>query len=712
MARTETAGSFPVGTVTFLLTDVERSTALWETAADRAERAIGRQRELVVAAVASHGGARPEEQGESDSLVAAFGSASDAVAAALDAQRALVAEAWPDGLVIRVRMGIHTGEAHLRDPRNYTGVALHRCARLRDIAHGGQTILSSVTAAIVGDALPHGAWLDDLGMIQLRDLSLPERVFELRHRELAGDFPPLRSLDVLPNNLPVQLTSFVGRAGELAEVERLVTAERLVTLTGSGGCGKTRLAVQAAAGLADRWPDGVWWIDLGPVTDPSLVAALAASTMRVLVESAGGPLRALQSQLRDRRLLVCLDNCEHLLDASAELAGVLLRSCPQVSVFATSREPLGVPGETIWRVPSLVEDEALRLFGERAARVVPGFTVDDDNETTVRTVCRRVDGIPLAVELAAAWVRVLAPEQILSGLDDRFRLLTGGSRGVVARHQTLAASVDWSHDLLGEGDRRVFRQLAVFAGGFTLDAARAVCDPEPGAEADVLATLARLVDKSLLLVEEQDGRARYRLLETIRQYAHSRLQATGETAVSRDRHLDHFLEFAEAAELGLESASEIDTRGHVCVSMPLVTLESKAATSWPASTPASSASAGCTTSCRRGGTVSWRSGPILTRHRRHPRRDRHPRPDPHRRPDLRDVPHRQQHAPMIRAAGIAPWLTISSPNPLHSGMRATTQTECPRTGRRRPPVGPTEWLTTAGPYVGASAARRCGSSRR
>jgi predicted ATPase/class 3 adenylate cyclase/DNA-binding CsgD family transcriptional regulator len=585
LARTETAGTLPTGTVTFVLTDVEGSTALWETAPDSAARAIERQHELVGAAVASHGGGRPEEQGEGDSLVAAFGSASDAVAAALDAQRALVAEPWPDGLALRVRMGIHTGEARLRDARNYTGVALHRCARLRDIAHGGQTILSSVTAAIVGDALPHGAWLDDLGMFQLRDLSRPERVFELRHRELAGDFPPLRSLEGLPNNLPVQLTSFVGRAGELTEVQRLLTTERLVTLTGSGGCGKTRLAVQAAAELADRWPDGVWWIDLGPVTDPALVAALTASTMRVLVEPAGGPLRALQSQLRGRRLLMCLDNCEHLLDAGAELAGVLLRTCPQVSVLATSREPLGVPGETIWRVPSLVEDEAVRLFADRAAGVVPGFTVDDDNETTVRTLCRRVDGIPLAVELAAAWVRALTPEQILAGLDDRFRLLTGGPRGVIARQQTLVASVDWSHDLLDEGDRRVFRQLAVFAGGFMLDAARAVCDPEPGAETDVLVALARLVDKSLLLADEQGGQARYRLLETMRQYAHSRLHAAGETAASRDRHLGHFLELAEAAEPGLESADQ-DTW--------LTRLETehdnlRAALDWGLSTPDSAA---------------------------------------------------------------------------------------------------------------------------
>ena len=520
MAPTDRPGDLPTGTVTFLVLGAAGDT--------------GPPDQAVRAALAGHGGAEVPVQG--GGVVAVFTSAADAVAASLGVQRALS----------RVRIGIHTGEARPTAARTYGGTALRRGVGLRDVAHTGQTLLSSVTASIVADGLPDGAWLDDLGSHRLRDLTRAERIFELRHADLADQFPPLRSLDVVPNNLPVQLTSFVGRERELAVVEQLLARDRMVTLTGSGGCGKTRLAVQAAAGPADGWPDGVWWVDLGPVSDAGRVAELTAATTRVMLDPAGGPLRALTVHLRNRRLLICLDNCEHLLDASAELADALLRSCPGVSVLATSREPLGVAGETVWRVPSMVPDEAISLFGERANHARPGFTIDEESEGAVRTVCRRLDGIPLAVELAAAWVRTLTPAQIAAGLDDRFRLLAGGARGVVARQQTLEASVDWSHDLLDEADRRIFRQLAVFAVGFTVDGARAVCaGPD---DDDVLVRVGRLVDKSLVLVDHDDGQARYRLLETIRQYAHHRLREAGEAAATRDRHLDHFLALAEDAE--------------------------------------------------------------------------------------------------------------------------------------------------------------------
>jgi predicted ATPase/DNA-binding CsgD family transcriptional regulator len=544
MAPDDRAADAPVGTVTFLLADVDRP------GSRDGDGPCG----VIGTAVATHGGVPLDGSGAGEGMAAVFASASDAVAAALEVLRALATDPVPEERVVRVRMGIHTGEARSTGARAYRGMALHRAARLRDVAHGGQAVLSSVTASIVADALPAGSWLVDLGTHRLRDLSRPERVFELRHADLADEFPPLRSLDVLANNLPVQVTSFVGRRRELAVVDELVGRGRLVTLTGSGGCGKTRLAVQAAAGLADRWRDGVWWVDLGPVTDPARVAEVAAATIKVMVEPVGEPLRALTVQLRDRQLLVCLDNCEHLLDAGAELVDALLRSCPRVSVLATSREPLGVAGETVWRVPSMVEDEAMCLFGERANQARPGFAIDDLNRDAVRTVCQRLDGIPLAVELAAAWVRALTPAQITVGLDDRFRLLAGGPRGVTARQQTLAASVDWSYDLLDEPDRTLLRRLAVFAGGFTIDAASAAC-AAPGGQ-DVLVALGRLVDKSLVLVDEGEGQVHYRLLETIRQYAHDRLREAGEVAATRDRHLGFFLDLAEAAEPQLEDVDQ------------------------------------------------------------------------------------------------------------------------------------------------------------
>jgi predicted ATPase/DNA-binding CsgD family transcriptional regulator len=484
--------------------------------------------------------------------VAVFESATEAVAAALDLQAAVGQDVQPQAPARPPRIALHTGDARMRDDGHYTGPALRRCERLCEIANGGQTLLSTLTASAIADLLPAGSSLRDLGLHRLRDLSPPARVFELQPGDPTADPLPLRSLDTMPNNLPIQLTSFVGRHVELAAVQTLLTGERLVTLTGAGGCGKTRLAAQVAADQAERWPEGVWWVELGAATDPTLVAELVASTIGVLVERVQGPVRSLALQLRDRRMLVCLDNCEQVLDGAAEVADALLRSCPEVAVLTTSREPLGVPGEAVWRVPSLAEEEALALFVERASLVRPWFTLDASSEAAVRTMCSRLDGIPLALELAAAWLRTLTPQQIEAGLDDRFTLLVRGPRGVVARQQTLAASMEWSHGLLDESDRVVFRRLAVFAGGFTLDAARAVGAGGLVGRDDVLNALGRLVDKSLVVAEDCAGEARYRLLETIRQYADDRLHEAGEAVAARDRHLDHYLSVVEAAEPDLE----------------------------------------------------------------------------------------------------------------------------------------------------------------
>jgi predicted ATPase/DNA-binding CsgD family transcriptional regulator len=356
----------------------------------------------------------------------------------------------------------------------------------------------------------------------------------------------VRSLDRIANNLPVELTTFIGREAELAAVDELLGRERLVTITGSGGSGKTRLAAHVAA-ESDRWRDGVWWVELQAVSDPQTVADVIATDVGALIDPIGGPMRSLAQHLHGRRALVCVDNCEHVVAGAAEAVEALMTACPDVTVLATSREPLGVPGETVWRLPVLVADEAAELFVDRARHVRDDFTVRAGDETILRRLCTGLDGIPLAIELAAAWASTLTLQQIVAGLDDRFTLLVRSIRGAAARHQTMAASIDWSHDLLDERDRIVFRRLAVFRGGFTLDAAHAVCDRN-----DVLVALRALVDKSLVTVDERGGVSRFRLLETIRQYADRRLDQAGEHVSTRDRHLDHLLAVAEALEPELD----------------------------------------------------------------------------------------------------------------------------------------------------------------
>ena len=543
-------GELPTGTVTLLLADVEGSTRLWETQPDAMKAAVARLDRTLADAVATHRGVRPVEQGEGDSFVIAFARAADAVACALTLQQAPLAP-------IKLRIGLHTGDIQLRDEGNYIGPTINRTSRLRDLAHGGQTVLSGATEPLVVDQLPPDVSLTDLGTHALRDLPRPERVVQLCHPDLHNDFPPLRTANaVAAERLPVQLTSFVGRQAEMKGIREALADNRLVTLTGAGGAGKTRLAVQVAAELATDFADGVWYVDLAPITDPEVVPVTVARALGLLDQPGEPTIDLLRRSIRDRRMLMLLDNCEHLLDASADLITGLLSGCPALTLLTTSREPIGVAGEVSWRVPSLsLTDEAIELFADRARRTKPDFRVTAANADTVTEICRRLDGLPLAIELAAARVRALSPTELLTSLHDTFRLLTGGARTAVRRQQTLRASVDWSHALLSEPEQALFRRLAVFYGGFDIDAAQAVGG---GERYQVLDQLTLLVDKSLVIADDSPHGTRYRLLETVRQYAQEKLHESREGNDVRIRHRDHYT--AMAALLGAQADSDHQRR--------------------------------------------------------------------------------------------------------------------------------------------------------
>jgi predicted ATPase/class 3 adenylate cyclase/DNA-binding CsgD family transcriptional regulator len=533
------SGLLPTGTVTLLLADVENSTGLWETQPEQMTAAFARLDRELSDLIVAHGGVRPVEQGEGDSFVVAFARATDAVACALGLQRAALAP-------ISLRIGVHTGEVQLRDEGNYIGAAINRTARLRDLAHGGQTVLSGVTEGLVEDSLPTDAWLTDLGTYELRGVARPEHVVQLCHSDLRNDFPPLRTAkSSAAHNLPAQLTSFIGRKRLIAEVRELLAANRLVTLTGAGGVGKTRLSIAVADQLAAEFAGGVWYVELAPITDPEVVPVAVAQALGLPDQLGRSTMDMLLRFVRDRQLLVVLDNCEHLLDACAGLAVALLGAAPGLTLLTTSREQIGVSGEAAWRVPSLsTDDEAVELFADRARLAHTGFSVTDANATVIAEICQRLDGIPLAIELAAARARALSPAEILDSLHDRFRLLTGGARTAVRRQQTLRASVDWSHALLTEPERVLFRRLAVFMGGFDLDGAQSVCGGGDVERYQVLDQLTLLVDKSLVAADDSGGRTRYRLLETVRQYAQEKLGESGEAAAVRASHRDHYSSMA------------------------------------------------------------------------------------------------------------------------------------------------------------------------
>jgi predicted ATPase/class 3 adenylate cyclase len=547
-------------TLTFLFTDIEGSTALLRRLGETYAEVLTAHHGLIRAGLAAHGGKEVDTQG--DAFFTAFTSPSGCVAAAIGMQRAFASHPWSVDAQVRVRMGIHSGEAS-ETATGLVGLDVHRAARVAAAAHGGQILVSAATAALLRDLLPSGASLRDLGLHRLKDLGRPEQIFQVEADGLPVAFPPIRSLDnpKLRHNLPTQVSSFVGRAAELAEVRRLIADCRLVTLTGSGGAGKTRLGLQVAAGLLDGSGDGVWFADLAPLQDGDLVAATVANVLSIRADPGRPLIDTLVEAVGLRSLLLLLDNCEHVLDTCAKLADALLRGCPNVVLLTTSREPLGIDGERVHRVPSMDtpaddddmdaigETEAVRLFIDRAAQHGVRLAWDERTASVLGRICRRLDGIPLAIELGAARLTVMSLTELDARLDQRFALLTGGSRAALPRQQTLRALVEWSWELLNGPERHVLARLSVFAGGFGLDAAEAVAATGDLPSEEVFGHLAALVDKSLVQFDNTlAGPARYQLLDTIRQYAARKLELQHPTAANNVRiaHRDYYLAFAEA----------------------------------------------------------------------------------------------------------------------------------------------------------------------
>ena len=549
------ASARPTGTVTFLFSDIEGSTARWERDHEAMERALARHDALMRTALEARGAYVFKTIG--DAFCAVFATVPNAIAAALDAQRVLAKEDFSAVDGIRARMALHTGRSAERDG-DYFGPTVNRVARLLAISHGGQVLLSGACAELLQGEPPPQCSLRDLGAHRLKDLAQPERVYQLIAPDLTVDFPPLRSLDHLSNNLPAQLTSFVGREDEVAEITALLQEQRLVTLTGAGGVGKTRASLQVAANLVDTFSDGVWFVELAPLTSGEYISTTIAQALDLKLPAEGEPVENLVRALKGKQTLLVFDNCEHLVGPAARVISAILHGCSKVKVLASSRQGLGIVGEDTYRMPSLAVPDATALFTDRAVAVDKRFTLTDENAPVVADVCRRLDGIPLAIELAAARVKMLSPKQLRERLDERFRVLTGGSRDVLPRQQTLRAMIDWSYDLLDERERMLFRRLGIFVNGFTLEGAVAVGSGEELDELAVFDVLASLVDKSLVLAEPQGDAPRYRLLESTRAYASEKLAAAGDRDPIAGRHLrylrDRFAELRVQLELTARQA--------------------------------------------------------------------------------------------------------------------------------------------------------------
>ena len=540
--------------LTFLFTDLEDSTPLWERYPNEMQEVAARHDALIRGVIEQHRGKVVKSTG--DGFHAVFESPSDGVSAALDGQRRIAAEPWPAVIgPLRIRMGIHTGQTQEREGDFY-GLDVNLAARIMSLGFGGQILLSEVTTTLVRKSLPPGCSLTDLGEHRLKGIASVEHIFQLSHPDLVAEFPPLKSLAAFKHNLPRQASSFIGRSKELAEIKRLLEDSSLLTLLGPGGTGKTRLMLQVAEELIEEYPDGVWLVELAPLTEPGLIPERAAAALNVQEQPGRQMLETLIEFLRRKELLLLLDNVEHLVRESAEFAERLLSNCPKLKILVTGREALFIAGETTLQIPSLsipdikgelnIEEirtsEGVWLFLERARAVRPDFSLDNTNVSTIAEIVRRLDGIPLALELAAARLRMMSVDQIALHLNDRFRLLTGGRRTALPRQQTLQALIDWSWNLLDEQERVLLRRLSVFSGGWTLEAAQSVTGFEPLDEFEVFILLEQLINKSLVTVQYPAvGEARYGMLESIRQYAQNKLFEVGEGEVLRNRHADFFV---------------------------------------------------------------------------------------------------------------------------------------------------------------------------
>ncbi len=564
---------FPTGIITLLFTDIEASTRLVQLLGERYQDLLAEHHAILRQAIGAWDGLVVDTQG--DAFFAVFAHAQDALAAAIASQRALAQHSWPAGLHVRVRMGLHTGEPAMTNDGYYVGLDIHRAARVCTAGHGGQVLLTQATCNLVLADLPFGISLRDLGNHRLKDLDRPERLYQIIIPELPSDFPAPRSLELFVHNLPLPLTSFIGREKESQEINRWLGHYRLVTLTGPGGTGKTRLAIRVASDLVNSFSDGVRFVELAPVADPALLPQTVAGVLGLREEPGNSILKTLSDHLRHKTMLLVLDNCEHLVDAAANLAHHLLTHCSQLKILASSREALSVTGERAYAVPTLsmpptgsrhllpletlTQYEAVRLFIERAESVLPGFVVTKGNAPAIAHICYRLDGIPLAIELAAARVKTLPINLIADRLDDRFRLLAGNNQRAVPRQKTLRALIDWSYDLLSEQERILFQRLSVFVGGWSLESAESVVADETLFPAEeVLDGLDRLVNKSLIiLIQEQDKTPRYLFLDTIRQYAREKLIESGEMDIIREQHLTYFLHKAQEAEPQLKGRGQI-----------------------------------------------------------------------------------------------------------------------------------------------------------